>query len=179
MSAPTFSDIQCDLHHLKHLVDTFTDMLIETDREGIADGSRAEIDRIESLIWIGRDRIDQLTVDIEQRFAVDAATRKAETDIIKAAGRDYEEKLRSWSAVSVAAEREPDNAARKNAEQIAEDAHDAARDDLFAFAPTTPAGFAEKATVLLRVWNRAEGTNDNRIVQLFRSMGGTNATAAN
>jgi hypothetical protein len=179
MSAPTFSDIQSDIHHLKHLVDTFSDILIGLDREGIADGSRAEIDRLESLVWIGRDRVDQLAVDFEQRFAVDAATRKAETDIIKAAGRDYEEKLRTWNAVADAAEREPDNAALKSAEQIAEDAHDAARDDLFAFTPTTPAGFAEKATVLLRVWNRAEGTNDNRIVQLFRSMGGTNATAAN
>ena len=37
MSASTFSDIQCDLHHLKHLVDTFTDMLIEMDREGLAE----------------------------------------------------------------------------------------------------------------------------------------------
>ncbi len=172
MSAPTFCEIQSDLHHLKHLVDTFADILIDMDRDGIPDAAHTEIDRIESLVWIGRDRVNELVNGIERRFRADMATRNAEVDIITAEAAVYAKKLAAWTRAATEAEANPDSAAHKVAEEAAEKAHDDGRDVLFTFQPTTPAGFAEKATVLLRIWNTAEGMSDERVVQLLRSMGG-------
>jgi hypothetical protein len=43
---------------------------------------------------------------------------------------------------------------------------------LFEFRPTTQAGFVVKAKVFLRIWNMAEGMDDDRIVQFLEPMCG-------
>lgn len=48
---------------------------------------------------------------------------------------------------------------------------DRIRDAIFLYRPRTMAEVAEKATVLLEIWDQTEGLNRNRVEQLFHSLG--------
>jgi hypothetical protein len=96
----------------------------------------------------------------------------SESEAITWLGKEYDDARVAWVRADIAADKPNASKALKEAAKRAEALHDNYRNRLFEFRPTTQAGFVAKAKVFLRIWNMAEGMDDDRIVQFLESMCG-------
>jgi len=70
------NDLQSDLSHLEHLVDTVAQTIMECDF-GPAENRIPHMDRLNALIWISRDMVENLNKAVEANFATIGATCQA------------------------------------------------------------------------------------------------------
>lgn len=162
------NNIHASAHGLHQLLGVLYEVSTELD---FAPGNEAAT-RLASLLILARDEAERIDTAIGHTLAPDGEAACAEVGVISTLGEEYEEAVAAWIAADEAADAPDASEALKAAAKGAEEKHDMYRDALFGFTSLFPAAMAEKATILLRVWNRAEGMSDERIVQLFQSMGG-------
>jgi len=62
------NDLQCDLIHLAHLIDTTAETILECDF-GPADNRVPHMDRLNAFIFISHDMVERLNKSIEDNFA--------------------------------------------------------------------------------------------------------------
>lgn len=141
--------------------------------------TRATADRLAALAILARDEAERIDTAIGDAITSTGEARRVEVDVVRTLGEEYEEAIETWCDADEAAEK-AEKSDSPNAETLraaatrAEEIHDQYRDHLFNFEldqSSLPA-LAERATILLRKWNSAEGLNERRVVQLLTSLGG-------
>jgi len=171
IAALNLDRMETDLWNLYHQLDAVVEIMQGLDHPRPQPDAQTEQDRADAMAWVARDLARTAAKAIGK--AIDEQSQEASTDVdvIRTLGEEYEEALVAWTTASEKADEFPDSA-HKAAEKAAEKVHDQYRDSIFAFRPKTERGYAAKASILLRIRDRADGMTDDRIVQLLQSMGG-------
>jgi hypothetical protein len=61
-TVPTIDDIQSDIWHLYHLLDTIVDLQLELPHDGTG---TSPLDRVDSLTWVARETARKLAHDTD------------------------------------------------------------------------------------------------------------------
>lgn len=165
-------DLHAATHNLHQLLAVICDLASEVHDPEMGDHSRTVATRLDAVAAIARREAARIDAAVGEKIDADNLYRSTEVATIRTLGEEYEEYYAAWIAAAEAADIPNASEELKQAEKDAEDRHDHWRDALFTFHSPVPEAMAEKASILLRVCDNAEGMNDNRIVQLMKSMGG-------
>lgn len=74
MKPYNIDDLQSDLEHLGHLIDTAADTIMQCDF-GPADARVPHMDRLNALIWIARDMTAALNQCVDEHYKEIATSR--------------------------------------------------------------------------------------------------------
>ena len=164
--------METDLWNLYHQLDAVVEIMQGLDHPRPHPDAQTEQDRADAMAWVARDLARAAAKAVGK--AIDEQSQEASTDadVIRTLGEEYDETFEAWLAAEEAADVPNATAQLTDAALKAVKLHDQYRDAIFAFRPKTERGYAAKASILLRIWDRAEGMTDDRIVQLLQSMGG-------
>jgi hypothetical protein len=160
-------DISAATHNLHQLLGAISETIANIPNEPSGLAPRAA-----ALASIAHGEAARIDAAIEGLADAGAPNSDSESEAITWLGKEYDEARVAWIRADIAADKPNASKAQKDAAKRAEALHDNFRNRLFEVRPTTQAGFVAKAKVFLRIWNMAEGMDDDRIVQFLESLCG-------